>query len=65
MDIYVSYTCLKITSVFHITLSHKARGVGAMSEEKCARGGATPLVYKSGLMISGSILYHVRGKQIS
>ena len=21
MDIYVSYTCLKITSVFHITLS--------------------------------------------
>ena len=23
MDIYVSYTCLKITSVFHITLTNE------------------------------------------
>ena len=25
MDIYVSYTCLKITSVFHITLTEKTK----------------------------------------
>ena len=30
MDIYVSYTCLKITSVFHITLNYLNENVNIL-----------------------------------
>ena len=34
MDIYVSYTCLKITSVFHITLTVMASTILKLVDDK-------------------------------
>ena len=34
MDIYVSYTCLKITSVFHITLKEFILVINVLSIER-------------------------------